>query len=285
MNLAAMKRAYRLSHKNDRYDCRYRNLEEELEDKTKKFVKDFWDEKNKEFLENHEANIQNPEITVQEAVFKLRKELRKIAHANNLGCTFLSQADHYYISLLPCQIHITISRETGCFTISLPHFNPKQFFYYEWQTGLQWIRDYLKIDLFILEEKKQILKETIYVNSKTAEIAISSIKSICKIHAEKLGVKTRIRYSWLFSEITFYREENAYEPDGIKDKNVYDFKTIRKIALFQIEIYHKAFINNPSLLIDLLENPHEIKINYKVNCILNYCENIHGFSLNDISLF
>ncbi len=31
MNLAAMKRACRLSHKNDRYDCRYRNLEEELE--------------------------------------------------------------------------------------------------------------------------------------------------------------------------------------------------------------------------------------------------------------
>ncbi len=266
MNLNAMKRAYRLHHKNNYGDYREGNPEEELENIVRKFIKDFWNGKNKEFLEKHNANIQDLEITAQDAVFMLRKEIRNLAHANNLGCTFLSQAEHYYITLYPCQIHVTIGKDTGCFSIALPHFNPKQFFYYEWKTGLQWIQDYLNIDLYILEEK-QDLKEMIYVNSKTAEIAISSIKSICKIHADKRGVKTRIRYSWLNSEITFYKEENTYEPEGIKDKNVYNLNTIRKVGLFQIEIYHKAFINNPSLLINLLEHPHDMEIKYMVNCI------------------
>lgn len=269
MNLDALKKASRLRHKNNYEDYRYGNLEEEFQDTIKNYVKIFWEGKNSDFLENHTINYQDSEITLSQAVLTLRKEIRRLAHANSLGCTFLFQAEHYYISLLPCQIHVMIDKETGCFSITLPHFNPKQFFYYEWQAGLQWIQDYLNIDLLILEEKKQNLKAMMYINSKTAEIAMTSIRSLCEKQAEKLNAKYRVQSSWLMSNISFYREENTYEPDGIKDNNDYEFKEISKTELFHIVISHKSFVNDPSILINLLENPHDMIIENTVNCKIN----------------
>lgn len=68
------------------------------------------------------------------------------------------------------------------------------------------------------------------------------------------------------SNISFYREGNTYESDGIKDNNDYEFTEISKIELFHIVISHKSFVNDPSILINLLENPHDMIIEHTVNC-------------------
>ena len=233
MNIQAMINAYKNrydSHKEERPGW-------ELEEIIQKQTKIFWDNENKKLLEKQKDYSPNAGISSKAVVLKLRKEIRNLAHENNQDCSFVSLTDRYQISLLPSRITIYIETQTGNFTVFAPNIPKRSFVFYEWQMGLNWIQDYLNIDVQILEQKKQELKEKLYVNSKTAEIAQASIKSICNAQAKQKGFKCRIISTWLKSEVLFYNED--------------------EIKFFDFTIYYKEFTNNPSRLMDLLNNINE----------------------------
>lgn len=254
-----MKRAYR--------KCRVRNFEDkpeiELENKIRHLDSDFWRKEYEKFLEQHKTTITDSLITAEEAVLKMRREIRSLAHSKNLGCSFLSQGDYYYITLKPCMIHIRIGKDTGNISISLPHFNPRNYFYYEWQSALECINNYLDIDVTILEEVKRTLRERIFVNYKNSEIATASISSICNSYAKKSGMQCHIISCCLESEIIFYKNDMNFEI--IKDLFVDDAGK-KILRMFQIQIYHKAFLREPALLIDILRNPRTIEIENTIKC-------------------
>lgn len=258
MDLSAMKRAYR--------KCRVRNFEDkpeiELENKIRHLDSDFWRKEYEKFLEQHKTTITDSLITAEEAVLKMRREIRSLAHSKNLGCAFLSQGDYYYITLNPCLINIAIGKDTGSISISLPHFKQKNYFYYEWQSALECIKDYLDIDVNILEEVKRTLRKKIFVNYKNSEIATASISSICNSYAKKLGMHCHIISSCLESEVEFYKNDKNSE---IMEKLIFDPDN-KKSKMFELQIYHKAFLREPELLIDILRNPRTIEIEYTIKC-------------------
>ena len=232
--LQAMIKAYK--HRQDK-NKNFRT-QWEFDGIVKNVTKDFWNDEHRKLLEKQKHYSADSKITINEAVLKLRKELRNFAHENNLGCTFVSELTHFYISLLPCQIHVQVERETGSFSISTPNIATKNFFYDEWQLGLKWIQDYLAIDDKILKDKIQNLKDQIYLSTKSAEIAIASISSVSNAQAAKMGMSCKISSSWLKSRVSFYKDE---------------------IKLFEIMIYHKTFLDEPSQLSVLIATNESIK--------------------------
>ncbi len=271
MNIQAMMRWSR-----NRYD---EHKEErpamELEDVIQVQTRDFWDDANKRLLEKQNDYSPDTEISSKVVALKLRKESRRLAHENNLDCSFVSQTDHYHISLLPCRINIDIETQTGNFSISAPHIPKHNFFCNEWQMGLNWIQDYLNIDIKSLEERKKKIKGQLYVTSKTAEIAQASIKSICNEQAKQKGLKCRMLSTWLKSEILFYKEDTNSKIINDRTEDEYESYSYNKyslrdneIKIFEILIYHKAFTNDPSLLLDFLNNPRESEIENTIKCII-----------------
>lgn len=274
MNIQAMKRAYRNHH----FWRDEEKPEVELKKAIKDLDKDFWESQNESFLEKQKDKIVDTNITSEAAVLKIRKEIREIAHSNNLVCSFLSQGDYYYISIKPSQINVEIGKDTGSIAVSQLHFHTKQFFYYEWQSALEWIQDYLAIDTSSLIEKKRTLRKKIFVNYKNGEIAAASIKSLCELQAKKSGLKCTVDSSCLSTFIQFYKEDKNSEIEkGVMASNdaesFYrdlpqnpDGKRGNIIVLAQLRIYHKAFIEDPSFFREFIKNPYKIKIESKVEC-------------------
>ena len=83
MNIQAMKRAYRNYH----FWRDEEKPEVELKKAIKDLDKDFWESQNESFLEKQKDNIVDTNITSEAAVLKIRKEIREIAHSNNLVCS------------------------------------------------------------------------------------------------------------------------------------------------------------------------------------------------------
>ena len=124
--------------------------------------------------------------------------------------------------------------------------------------GLKWIKDYLDIDVKGFREKIQNLKDDIYVSSKTSEIAESSINSLCKAYTKQDDLKFRVLSSPLKSEILFYKSddypliepgaETTYSRPFYKDTRMsFDNTREPRIRMFEILVYHKAFINNQKI--------------------------------------
>ena len=260
--------------------------EKESRDELKNIIdtrtRDFWENGKRVLLEKQKAYVPDNEISVKDAVIKLRKELRKFALENNYRCSFLSENGYYYFSLRIFRIHIDIIRieinkETGSFSIKAPYIAKKNFFYNEWKMGLQWIKDYLDIDVKSLIEKMEKLKAEILVSLKTGAIAEASIKALCKTYIKQEGLKFRVLSTPLKSEIVFYKkddyplletgEETLYFRSFYFDRiSSFELPEEHEIRIIEILVYHKSFIDNPSFLIDLLKEPHDTEIENVVKC-------------------
>lgn len=131
-----------------------------------------------------------------------------------------------------------------------PHISTRHFTNSEYKAGLKWIQNYINIDIKPLTEKTQAVREKFYLNSKSAEIVTVSIKALCDSILGKKLWKYKLHQTRLRSEIMFQ----------VPDSTVYE-----------LEIYHKPFSNDASMLIDLLNNPYEVKIADNMSCAVVHC--------------
>ena len=205
----------------------------------------FWKDAYNELLRKQTECVPGPQVSVEQAIRDFRKEVRKIAKEKGLKYSSFSHKDFFYISLTPYPIYISIEKETGDFSISTPHINTKQFSCSEYKNGLKWIRDYLDIDVRSLRNSVSKAKENFYLSSKVAEIAQTSIKALCETMLGQSSIPYELKQTQLMSNIVIRPEQ--------KDN-------------YEIQVFHKPFSQDTSLLIQFLRNPHEETIENKISC-------------------
>ena len=185
------------------------------------------------------------DISAKQAISELRKEVKVLAKENQLKCSAFSHNEHFYMSLIPFPIYIGIECETGDFSISAPHISTKHFTHSEYKGGIKWIQDYIDIDIKPLTEKTEAVREKFYLNTKSAGIVSTSIKALCETTLKKKFFNYKLHQTRLRSEITVVAH----------DKTVYE-----------INVFHKPFASDASILINLLNHLHEEKIDDVISC-------------------
>ena len=206
---------------------------------------EFWKGAYQELIRKQTGYEPCPDISASQAISDFRKEVKKIANENGLKSAAFSHNDHFYISLTPYPIYIGLEKDTGDFSISAPHISTKHFTKAEYKGGLKWIRDYLGIDVKPLSQKIEQVRQKFYLNTKSAQIVRTSINSLCVSVLGKKDLQYKLNQDRLTSEIIFKAANNK---------------------VYQIDLYHKPFTKDTSLLIDLLNNPREIKVEDVISC-------------------
>ena len=206
---------------------------------------EFWNEVYQKLLCKQNEYKVASNISAVQAISIFRKEIKIIANENGLKCASFSHNDHLYISLTPYPIYIGIDKDTGDFSVSAPHISTKQFTRVKYIGGLKWIRDYLAVDVKPLCNKVSLAREKFYLSSKGAEIAKTSIRALCDSILGKGSIPYEINQTRLMSSIIIHPDQ--------KDN-------------YEIQIYHKAFSQDTSLLTRFLKNPHEETIEDKASC-------------------
>lgn len=200
---------------------------------------EFWKKAYDALLLKQKTYEPGQNVAVRQAISELRKDIRTLAKENGLKCNAFSHNEHFYMSLVPYPIYIGIECETGDFSVSAPHISTKHFTHSEYQAGIKWIQDYINIDIKPLTEKTEAVREKFYLNTKSAGIVSTSIKALCESILGKKNLKYNLHQNRLKSDITIV----------CKDKTVY-----------AVELYHKPFASDSSILINLLNNLHEENI-------------------------
>ena len=206
---------------------------------------EFWKQAYQELMRKQTGCGSCPDVSASQAISDFRKEVKKIANENGLKCAAFSHNEHFYISLTPYPIYIGLEKDTGDFSISAPHISTKNFTRLQFKGGLKWVRDYLAIDVKPLSKKVEQVRQKFYLNTKSAQIVKTSINSLCVSVLGKKELPYKLNQNRLTSEIIFQAS----------DKKVY-----------QIELYHKPFTKDTLLLIDLLKNPRELKVEDVISC-------------------
>ncbi len=208
---------------------------------------EFWKQAYDALLRKQKTYESDQDIPVRQAISELRKDVRALAKENQLKCNAFSHNEHFYMSLVPFPIYIGIERGTGDFSISAPHISTRHFTHTEYEAGLKWIQDYIDIDIKPLTAKTLAVHEKFYLNTKSAEIVGSSIKALCESILGKKGQEYKIKQSRLKSEIQI---------------------VVKKNTAYELTVYHKPFSHDTSILINLLNNLHEEKLEDVLTCEL-----------------
>ena len=208
---------------------------------------EFWKQAYDALLRKQKTYESDQDIPVRQAISELRKDVRALAKENQLKCNAFSHNEHFYMSLVPFPIYIGIERGTGDFSISAPHISTRHFTHTEYEAGLKWIQDYIDIDIKPLTAKTLAVHEKFYLNTKSAEIVGSSIKALCESILGKKGQEYKLKQSRLKSEIQI---------------------VVKKNTAYELTVYHKPFSHDTSILINLLNNLHEEKLEDVLTCEL-----------------
>ena len=206
---------------------------------------EFWKEAYQALLRMQAECEPSSEISADQAISNFRKEVKKIANENGLKCAAFSHNDHFYISLTPYPIYIGIEKDTGDFSISVPHISTKNFTRSQFKGGLKWVRDYLAIDIKPLSKKVEQVRQKFYLNTKSAQIVKTSINSLCVSVLGKKELPYKLNQDRLTSEIIFKSADSK---------------------VYQINLYHKPFTKDTAVLIDRLNNPRELKVEDVISC-------------------
>lgn len=208
---------------------------------------EFWKQAYNALLLKQTAYVQDPGFSEMQSIAGFRKSIKQLAKENQLKCNAFSHNEHFYMSLVPFPIYIGIERGTGDFSISAPHISTRHFTHTEYEAGLKWIQDYIDIDIKPLTAKTLAVYEKFYLNTKSAEIVGSSIKALCESILGKKGQEYKIKQSRLKSEIQI---------------------VVKKNTAYELTVYHKPFSHDTSILINLLNNLHEEKLEDVLTCEL-----------------
>lgn len=216
---------------------------------------EFWKKAYDGLLLKQKTYDPGQDVAVRQAISELRKNIRTLAKENGLKCNAFSHNEHFYMSLVPYPIYIGIECETGDFSVSAPHISTKHFTHSEYQAGIKWIQDYINIDIKPLTEKTEAVREKFYLNTKSAGIVSTSIKALCESILGKRSLKYKLQQNRLRSDLTVVA----------KNKTVYS-----------VEIYHKPFASDSSILINLLNNLREENIEdvLRSSVVMNYDKEI-----------
>lgn len=206
---------------------------------------EFWTNAYKELLRKQTECEPSSQQSVAQVISDFRKGAKKLANEKGLKYASFSHNNHLYISLTPYPIYIGIEKDTGDFSISVPHMNTKQFKSSEYKGGIKWVRDYLSIDVSPLKKKVGMVREKFYLSPKAAEIARTSIKALCETMLGQSSIPYEINQTRLMSNIDICPDQ--------KDN-------------YKIQVFHKPFSEDTSLLIKFLKNPHEEIIEDKLSC-------------------
>lgn len=207
---------------------------------------EFWKQAYEDLLRKQKVFKQKQVSPEKQSITDFRKQVRQLAKENQLKFNTFSHNEHIYMSLVPLPIYIGVEKGTGDFSVSVPHVNTKHFTHSEYAAGLQWIQDYIDIDITPLKERTKSVREKFYINQKTSEIIRTSINAICKTIFDENYKKYTITQTRLWTEITL---------------------PVSDIKAYKIIVYHKPFTNNSELLISLLKNPHELLVEDKLSCL------------------
>ena len=208
---------------------------------------EFWKQAYNALLLKQKAYVQDPDFSKKQSIADFRKSIKQLAKKNQLKCNAFSHNEHFYMSLVPFPIYIGIERETGDFSVSAPHISTRHFTHTEYEAGLKWIQDYVDIDIKPLIAKTLAVHEKFYLNTKSAEIVGSSIKALCESILGKKGQEYKLKQSRLKSEIQI---------------------VVKKNTAYELTVYHKPFSHDTSILINLLNNLHEEKLEDVLTCEL-----------------
>ena len=220
--------------------------DEELNEILYQISVDFWEQVFNALLNKQKNCKQDLDISPQQAIITLQREIKNLAKTNHLICTIFPHNEHFYLSLLPYPIYIGIENNTGCSSVSAPNIKTIHFNHTQCRNTLLWIQNYIELDITPLEEKKKLVREKIYLNFKNVQIVPNSIFFLCNSFLEKEPmIDWSIHQTSLKSLIHFEKDE---------------------CGSYDIEIFHKPFSENPSILINQLTNPHEETIEYKIVC-------------------
>ena len=207
---------------------------------------EFWKQAYEDLLRKQKVFKQKQVSPEKQSITDFRKQVRQLAKENQLKFNTFSHNEHIYMSLVPLPIYIGVEKGTGDLSVSVPHVNTKHFTHSEYAAGLQWIQDYIDIDITPLKERTKSVREKFYINQKTSEIIRTSINAICKTIFDENYKKYTITQTRLWTEITL---------------------PVSDIKAYKIIVYHKPFTNNSELLISLLKNPHELLVEDKLSCL------------------
>ena len=210
---------------------------------------EFWKQAYDALLRKQKTYESDQDIPVRQAISELRKDVRALAKENQLKCNAFSHNEHFYMSLVPFPIYIGIEKDTGDFSVSAPHISTRHFTHSEYNAGLKWIQDYIDIDIKPLTDKLQNVHDKFYLNTKSSEIVSTSIKVLCETILGKKLLDYNLRQNRLKSNITIVSQEKM---------------------LYEVEVYHKPFAKDSSILINLLNNLHEENIEYVLRCQRSY---------------
>ena len=208
---------------------------------------EFWKQAYNALLLKQKAYVHDLDFSKKQSIADFRKSIKQLAKKNQLKCNAFSHNEHFYMSLVPFPIYIGIERGTGDFSISAPHISTRHFTHTEYEAGLKWIQDYIDIDIKPLTAKTLAVHEKFYLNTKSAEIVGSSIKALCESILGKKGQEYKIKQSRLKSEIQI---------------------VVKKNTAYELTVYHKPFSHDTSILINLLNNLHEEKLEDILTCEL-----------------
>lgn len=207
----------------------------------------FWKQTGNSLLLQISNEEEDVTITIKQSIKLFSKELHILAKRNHLTCKRTTHNSRLYFSLIPFPIYIGIDKSIGEISVKTPHINTKHFQYSKYKTALKWIQNYINIDERPLLNQISTAKEKYYINKKTSEIIQTSVKSITSVILGKKEINYKLKQYRLRSEI-FIEASDCY--------------------VFKIDVYHKAFSQDSSLLINLLNNPHEEHIEDKIHCCL-----------------
>ena len=210
---------------------------------------EFWKQAYDTLLCKQEAFVHEQNVLGRQNISDFRKSIKQLAKENQLKCNAFSHNEHFYMSLVPFPIYIGIEKDTGDFSVSAPHISTRHFTHSEYNAGLKWIQDYIDIDIKPLTDKLQNVHDKFYLNTKSSEIVSTSIKVLCETILGKKLLDYNLRQNRLKSNITIVSQEKM---------------------LYEVEVYHKPFAKDSSILINLLNNLHEENIEYVLRCQRSY---------------
>ena len=193
------------------------------------------------------------EITGVQSIVEFCKELKDFAKQHSLRYeekVYACIGTH--ITLEPYSIHISIyhnngkNNNIGDSCVSAPPNFSRKFSYKNYKAGILWIKNYLEIYPKTIEQIQSVY-DTYFLSQKNAEIVNNTILTLCNSICGRKYWDYQLKQDRIMSKILISKSEDTNE-------------------VYEILVYNKGFADNPSILVELLNNLRETKVRYVLKC-------------------
>ncbi len=149
-----------------------------------------------------------------------------------------------YLEELP-EISLYIDFIHQIFTVSCPDYGgDKDFKSFQVVSGLSWLQECFNY-LPLWKAHKNTLTEKFFLDTKNVVVSMISVKTLVESFCKQKKCNYKIVQYYTESEIIVITPEDLF---------------------YYIKIYHKPFLQDPYLLINILDNPQEKQLQDKIDC-------------------